>query len=135
MEGMTRPRPEDLRDFVRHALGCGCPDEVLEDIRYTPPRLVGAHEPGRLEVGGRLLVHLLPIRGENDVAGYRAALERGLSQRDADGFNRLRLVLVASDRSALRAAAVAAATLGAEKTDERAHLHVMLSEQVPFLGP
>jgi len=107
------------RRFVRDRLGCGCPVEVLARMEIdTLPGLT------RLRVGGRLLVHIracpAPDRLPHRLAGW---LADGVAQRDAQGFNRFRLVLVTDDEPAVRRIAEAlSATLG---DDDRRHLHLV----------
>ena len=95
---MTPDTPDPLRHFVREVLGCTCPEDVLHDIRVEAPPAELADLPVErvLAVGGRLLVLVC----ERD---YRATDPSDLLRlgtqasklRDARGFNRVRIVLVA----------------------------------------
>jgi len=82
--------PPGLVRFVRHTLGCGCPDEI---VNLTVVEESAAGEPG-LNVGGRLLVRVLsaedPDRFGDD---FPATVKRLLAERDDRGFNRLRMVV------------------------------------------
>ncbi|MDH4014040.1 MAG: hypothetical protein OEU33_08385, partial [Chromatiales bacterium] len=59
-----------IRRFVREDLGCGCPEDVFDDIRIeAAPSLLEAGSRSRLlVVGGRLMV-LIVESGESDPPG------------------------------------------------------------------
>lgn len=104
--------------FVRESLGCGCPDEVFESLRWG---IVddGSDHPRRfrVDVGGRLLVEV--IRGEKLKPEKVMALsDEGRMLRDEGGYNRFRLVIVGEEDAALRTAFEQAAA-----GDEKLHLH------------
>lgn len=89
-----------MGNFVRRVLRCSCPDEVLRDIRMEtpPPDLAGLPVERMLAVGGRLLVLICdsdyrPTNGSE----LRRLGAQALKLRDARGFNRVRIVLVADD--------------------------------------
>lgn len=117
------------RRFVRDRLGCGCPEEVLARMEIdTLPGLT------HLRVGGRLLVHVracpCPDRLPHLLAGW---LAEGVAQRDAQGFNRFRLVLSTDDEAAVRPVAEALfANLGG---DDRRHLHLVKPAELGTLLP
>lgn len=85
-----------LRRFIRLGLGCGCPEEILQDIRLVRPPPSLSHLPVSwlLEVGGRLLV--LICQAELDTRTAETLRRLGavaLALRDGGGFNRVRIVL------------------------------------------
>jgi hypothetical protein len=79
-----------LARFVRETLGCGCPDEVVAaTVLDTGP----TGEAG-LDVGGRLLVRVLPADDlDRLIDAFPETVERLVAERDRRGFNRLRLVV------------------------------------------
>jgi len=109
----------DITGFVRETLGCTCPDEVFEHIataRLAPDRI-------RLDIGGRLLVHIV-AGAETAGIGERLSdwVRDGIAERDRRGMNRFRLVLGAGEPDTLRAAAEPVFAMLADG-DKRAHLH------------
>ncbi len=131
---MVRPDPGALRDFVRHTLGCGCPEDVLQSITQDSiPAAAGGGSVMRIDVGGRLLVHILSVSEGDEIDAVAAVLAAGVEDRDRGGYNRYRLVLVARGRAAFHAAAAAAAAAAASERAERVHVHVVPREQAPFV--
>jgi len=118
---------EALTVFVRHTLGCRCPDEFLSRIRLCegPPGVAAA-----VEVGGRLLIYVVDGRRLQPAAltGVAAA---GRRVRDTRGFNRFRLALVQAGRGGAQHAALEAAFHAAASDDERAHLHSLPADALP----
>ena len=122
----------ELIAFVRGRLGCGCPDEVFEDVRIErrPEPFAGLPVDALVRIGGRLLVVLCAPTGRREI---EAALARivtvGLTIRDAEGFNRVRVVVVTADDDVEPVlAARFADTAGG---DDRAFLHVVEPSAVP----
>lgn len=91
-------------------------------------------EVTRLDVGGRLLVYVVPAAAAQQLpALVAAAVDAGVSERDRRAFNRFRLVLAADSPAALeQPARDALAACG--RCDERVHLHVVSSAELPVLG-
>jgi len=114
-----------IRAFVRDTLKCGCPESVFDDVRIGLPNLYDTHRvPGGLEilVGRRLLVAIAPFEDVGDPdSDIPKMLDEGRRVRDANGFNRYRLVLVGSFDAGRRARLESlAATL-----DDRIHIHLV----------
>jgi hypothetical protein len=93
-------------------------------------RIDHAVEPGgawrhRIRVGGRLLIYVVEDAGAADLpCRVDEALAQGVTERDAEGFNRFRLVLVSDHPDAL-AVAVEQAFASSAYRDERTHLHIL----------
>ena len=85
-------------ELVRGRLGCGCPDEVFDDIEWLEAEDVLLGVPGaRLAfvTGRRLLVLVFDPRGlEEHMAGLVSAASSFVRAR---GLNRARLVVVLED--------------------------------------
>jgi len=114
-----------VRAFVQDVLKCGCPESVFDDVRIGLPGLYGTHRvAGGLEilVGRRLLVAIAPFEDVGDPdSDIPKMLDEGRRVRDANGFNRYRLVLVGSFDAGRRARLESlAATL-----DDRIHIHLV----------
>lgn len=96
-------------------------------IRVDRGRLVPGidAEVTRLDVGGRLLVYVVPAAASQPLPSLlAAAVEAGLAERDRRSFNRLRLVLAAAEPAAIEQAA-RDAFAECDTIDERIHLHVV----------
>lgn len=123
----TRLAAPELVRFVRDTLGCACPDEVVSRtvVEVAMDGLRG------LDVGGRLLVRVLPA-GERDrlIADFPEAVERWLSERDRRGFRRLRIVAV-DDRPLVLAEVLEAMLAAIVPDDDRVAVHVVSSEVLP----
>jgi hypothetical protein len=123
---------KSIEHFVRTTLGCKCPDEVFDSIsieRATTPDAALPHT--RLVIGNRLLIHVFEAQFSKALAAAVARLARqGRAERDAQHFNRYRLVIGSAHPTQLleeartRFASVAG-------TDDRAHLHVLATDQLP----
>lgn len=128
-------RHDTVRHLVRDVLGCGCPEEVFDDVQVAfPARLAHQAVPGsaKLVVGGRLLIVVVPADSLADVEkDARALLARGRAARDACDLNRFRLVLVGRVAPAVRTRLEAAA----RRLDTRTHVHVIPASRLRSLGP
>ncbi|MES9870413.1 MAG: hypothetical protein ABW149_12050 [Sedimenticola sp.] len=114
---------EFIESFARNGLGCNCPDDVFERIDNGMAEHAGV-EYQRIGVGGRLLIYLV-LAGRGSPAGMAVDLmAEGRRERHAQGFNRVRLVLVGRlpDQERL---AVEAAVAGLVGDDAKAHLHLV----------
>ena len=128
--------PEDTRavvSFVQEALGCGCPDEVLQDIQIEahPYSFAGQPIDYLVRIGGRLLLAISMSSRWAEVAGkLRRLLETGKNLRDRNGFSRFRLV-VSSDEPENPTAALQEQFIGLAGMDDKVHLHVIRPSALP----
>ncbi len=117
--------------LVRDILGCGCPDDVFENIQVGRPRLFKDWKgPVSLQilVGWRLLVSLVDAGTLNHITeDCQALLEEGRMFRDKRGLNRFRLVLVGHVESHV----VHQLEDLAARVDEKVHVHVVPLEAMP----
>jgi len=122
-----------LRHFVRDGLGCTCPDEVLRriEVERSPAAFADLEPAARLlKVGRRLLVLVVPCpdpqRTSQELGEWFA---RGRALRDAEGWNRFRLVAVTAEPAPARPCLERAlAGLG---LDDRLHLHLIAPQDLP----
>ena len=130
---MNSIHTNEITRFVRGTLGCQCPDEVFQSIVIGQERTADHGEPFmRLLVGDRLLIYIVPTSATAAVPDTLAALARqGRVERDAKGYNRFRLV-VASHDPAAQAAAARAIFEQAVGHDDKAHLHLVPSGEIPM---
>jgi hypothetical protein len=123
---------QSIEHFVRTTLGCQCPDEVFESIaieRAPTPDTALPHT--RLAIGERLLIHVFEAPSVKATAAAVSKLAtQGRTERDAKQYNRYRLVIAsAHPTQVLDDARTSFASVAG--TDERAHLHVLATDQLP----
>jgi hypothetical protein len=121
-----------IRQFVRKTLGCKCPESVFRDIDLGHGRVTGGAPPHtRLLIGDRLLIHILePTPGVAMAAPIAALARQGCKEREANGYNRYRLVIVSADVPGTTAEATKPFAKAIGEHD-RAHLHVLATNQLP----
>ena len=117
-----------IKRFVQETLGCSCPEEVFDKIDYQ--KECDGISRSKVIVGDRLLIYIITMDGKSDIQGViNSALERGVEERDKKGFNRFRLVLVASHPDELRSSAEQAFN-DSGYANEKTHLHVVNERDV-----
>ena len=123
---------QSITRFVRTTLGCKCPDDVFETIVVErAPTLEGALPCTRLEIGNRLLIHVVEVPSVKATAAAVSKLAtQGRTDRDAKQYNRYRLVIASAHPTQLLEDAKTsfASVVG---DDSRAHLHVLATDQLP----
>ena len=122
-----------LRGLVRDVLGCGCPDEIFDDVVVGTPSVYAATPPLpalELVIGSRLLVTLVLTEVLVDVAREaRTLLAQGRATRDREGLNRCRLVLVGAVPGEL----LEQLQIEAARMDERMHVHHLETDNLPSI--
>ena len=117
-----------MKRFVQETLGCSCPEDVFNKIDYQKARDGGVG--CRVNVGDRLLIYIINMDGKSSIQEViNTALEQGIEERDKKGFNRFRLVLVASSPDELQSSAEQAFH-SSGFADEKAHLHIVNQSDV-----
>ena len=118
----------EIKRFVQETLGCLCPEEVFNKIEYQKGS--DGISGRKVNVGDHLLIYIITMDGKSNIQEVISpALERGVEERDDKGFNRFRLVLVASLPDILRSSAELAFE-SSGYTDEKTHLHVVSESDV-----
>lgn len=109
-----------VRRVAQDELGCGCPEEVFDDLQV----LWGGSRPPHVElvlvVGQRLLICFLSVeRLGSDPSRVADAVRGCVALRDEQGFNRCRVVVQGELPGPL------ASQLSAEcaRYDEKVHFH------------
>ena len=135
IEPVTNQATPRLKNFIRSTLGCGCPEDVLEWIQCTHTELDQKEDTRitRLDVGGRLLVYVLEIEGPNWRAEETlpAVVAAATVDRATSCFNRLRVVVAIDDPDGMRPR-MEQIFSGTAPADEKVHLHVVSSTDLPF---
>ena len=129
---MSAPDIQPIEHFVRGTLGCKCPDAVFKAITISRGQDPETNTPYvRLLIGDRLLIYVLDARHTKKLSASASTLTtRGRAERDANGLNRFRLVL-ATDHPIQVLAQAQSAFADAPGHDERTHLHVIATDQLP----
>lgn len=119
--------------FTRNTLGCTCPDEVFSRIEQASDVVVaGVRLRRRIAIGGRLLIMLLDAAAYPLEVVLPGLVTAGRTQRDEQGFNRLRIVIAGPDPEGLADGARRIFD-DAPGRDERVHLHLVNSRDVERL--
>jgi len=120
-----------VEQFVRGALGCGCPEEAFRSIVVDREVANRGRPFTRLVIGKRLLVYVVEPQSGVDLETETVELvTAGRAERDACGLNRFRLVLAPAQPMHARSdlAAWFSRAVGA---DDRAHLHLLSAQELP----
>lgn len=116
---------------MRETLGCGCPEEVFDNLNLsltTPWQ--GGPSVKILHVGGRLLICILTCRDISEVRDFLPPLVRMYrDERDRKGYNRVRIVIAATDPASLIPMADFLFQ-SLPEVDERIHLQILPTSQV-----
>lgn len=123
------PHHKEIETLVRTTLACGCPDEVFQQIEEG--KLPGHPDVRWLLVGGRLLIYLWRLDHRDPVTMMQALLKQGREQRDHQGLNRFRLILLSDDVDIESALQTRWGSLPGR--DEKTHLHVLPPVAAGFL--
>ena len=123
---------DEITRFVRGTLGCQCPDDVFRSIVIGQERTPDDGAPfTRLLVGDRLLIYIHETQpAKATTATVSKLATQGRTERDDKQYNRFRLVIVADDPTELLTAAQSSFA-DVAGTDDRAHLHVLATHQLP----
>ena len=122
-----------IENFVRGSLGCTCPKEVFECIKIerNPVKFANMPRGYLLSIGDKLLIYVVDVK---DLALIQANLKQifswGCKRRDAEGFNRFRLVVTTAEIEPARQILLQQFSTLSDR-DERLHLHVITSDQLP----
>ena len=124
---------QQITRFVREELGCGCPDEVFEQIeRKQLSDIGGTDQSFRLLIGERLLIYLLqPMETTLLGQSIETWIATGREDRDANGYNRFRLVVVMPDGTeAARITELEKLFVTFAADDEKLHLHLLEQSEI-----
>ena len=120
-----------IEHFVHGTLGCRCPEEVFRSVVISQlPAVAGRPAVAQLLVGSRLLIHVVAPPAGDARAWIEQLANHGRATRDRHGYKRFRLV-VASREPVPSAADIAEHFSRAVLGDERAHLHLVATEELP----
>ncbi len=115
-----------IKDFVRHTLGCTCPDKVFEQIEDRQVLSTVSPHTRSITIGNRLLVYIWKVKGSDNLGeNLLAMLAAGRRERDARGLNRFRAVLAVDGGRHQVETEVHQYFSSYPDRDDRMHLHVV----------
>ena len=124
----------DIIEFVRHTLGCTCPDEVFDQIEYQEGSgHIGTYTRS-ITLGARLLIYIWETDDPVLIkANLAAMLHSGKDERDRRGLNRFRAIVATDDVERI---GVVAQEVFQDFTDrdEKMHLHVVSMHDIAKLA-
>ena len=119
-----------IKAFVQDTLGCGCPEEVFrsidckKNVRLNERVLLSR----TITIENRLLVYVIDSRETDMIQQHlEVIVSAGKKERDEQGLNRLRLVVVTDDAAEKKSLIRRFKEL--QDKDEKIHLHVIKKEE------
>jgi predicted lipid carrier protein YhbT len=125
---------QNITEFVRGVLGCGCPDEVFEKIEvHKSCDLELPFSMTRINIGNTLLIYIARPNSDEELQdAIKAIVLTGKQDRDTHRFNRFRLV-IAGDEKGIASDIVTGKFTSEIGEDEKMHLHFVKLESVDGL--
>ncbi len=122
-----------IKEFVRNTLGCNCPEEVFQYIKYGTANSIDENilPVYEINIGNRLLIFAAGIKEADSLKSVLPKLvQAGINKRNDKKFNRFRLVLLTTRvNDVLEEAFEIFRPL---VTDEKVHLHVINKDDFPL---
>lgn len=119
---------EKIKQFVKEALGCGCPEEVFQsiDCKRNVELGSGVIVHSIITIGNRLLVYIVYDNLDFVEKHLAFLVSVGKKERDSRGLNRFRLVIV-MDRFPGNGDAIRQTFGKLREKDENTNLHIITS--------
>jgi len=123
-------QPASIKKFVRHVLGCTCPDRVFERIEDREVESTDSPHTRTITVGGRLLIYIWRVDASDDLKqGISSMLAAGKKERDARGLNRFRAVLAVENPQTIQLQ-VEFCFSQFKDSDDRMHIHIVSVDEL-----
>jgi hypothetical protein len=121
--------PYSIKDFVRHTLGCTCPDKVFEQIEDRETVSPLSPHNRSITIGGRLLLYIWKVTETDNLReNLLAMLAAGRNERDERGLHRFRAILAVEEPLQQVAAEAKLLFMSYTELDDRMHLHVISAD-------
>lgn len=122
---------EKIKSFVKHTLGCACPEEVFEYIDCQSNIVLNENIVlrNKINIGNRLLIYIVESSNPASIKNILPFLvNSGRTERDHLKFNRFRLVLVTENMDGIKKAVES--IFDTIHKDDKVHLHIIQKEKV-----
>jgi len=127
---MTDMNNQQVIDFTKNTLGCTCPDEVFQNIKFKSNIKLTENITllNRINIGNRLLIYIIEIEQQDVDTLISKAVNHGINDRDKNNFNRVRIVLLSDSPEDISKKVYEIFNhLG---PDEKTHLHIIPKDQL-----
>lgn len=121
---------QQIIDFVKQTLGCGCPDKVFEKIECSKLVLQGSGlDVHRIVVGDTLLIYICSDWSLENLDSHLVSIvTTAKNERDSKQYNRFRLVLKIPEKR--QQEILQEKFSKASANDEKLHLHFVASAEL-----
>jgi hypothetical protein len=124
--------PDLIKQFVQADLGCQCPEEVFNSIKYENHVHLeyGFYVDKAITIGNRLLIFVMNVTKYIEILKILDKLvTHGIAWRDGEGLNRFRLVLISEKPKELKSDVIKEFNKLTGK-DKKAHLHIVSKNEM-----
>ena len=119
--------PDLVKIFVQKDLGCNCPEEVFNSIKYENHVQLefGFYVDKAITIGNRLLIFVMNLNKFIEIKNILDKLiNHGTAWRDGEGLNRFRLVLISNNPKKTKKD-ISSEFNKLKGKDKKVHLHVI----------
>jgi hypothetical protein len=119
-----------IKSFVINKLGCNCPDEVFNIIKWQKDVQIDKNIilNYKINIGNRLLIYIIEIEDHNFMNDNLVKIFMfGIGERDNNNFNRFRLAIISNNIAEIYSIAqniLNNLNIG----DQKGHLHVIMKK-------
>jgi len=116
-----------IKSFVINKLGCNCPDEVFNIIKWQKEVQIDNNIilNYRINIGNRLLVYIIEIEDHNFMNdNFFKVIKTGISDRNDNNFNRFRVAIISNNIAEIGSIAQNVFN-NLNIDDQKVHLHLM----------
>ena len=126
---------EKIKTFVKHTLGCACPEEVFKhiDCKQNIKLNDDISLNSKINIGNRLLIYVVEADNQNFITiNLPLLVHAGKKERDSSGFNRLRLVIATDKMDGIKEITNSVFQAIGNR-DEKIHLHIIHKKDLSLL--
>jgi hypothetical protein len=119
-----------IKSFVINKLGCNCPDEVFNIIKWQKDVQIDKNIilNYKINIGNRLLIYIIEIEDHNFINDNLVKIFMlGIGERNNNKFNRFRLAIISNNIAEIDSIAqniLNNLNIG----DQKVHLHVIMKK-------
>jgi hypothetical protein len=126
---------EKIKTFVKHTLGCACPEEVFKhiDCKQNIKLNDDISLNSKINIGNRLLIYVVEADNPDFITiNLPLLVHAGKKERDSSGFNRLRLVIATDKMDGIKEITNSVFQAIGNR-DEKIHLHIIHKKDLSLL--